>query len=116
MMINFIRYDITIKKLTWYQSHLERSLCIAETVLQLQLLKIRVSCVIPKILKLVVLVDSLYLEIREGSGAEMFTGQIKIPDISCVNVSASYFLYSGRYDSSKLGFQSLPGFIPKQDT
>ena len=28
----------------------------------------------PKILKLVVLVDSLYLEIGEGSGAETFTG------------------------------------------
>ena len=25
-------------------------------------------------------------------------------------------LYSRRYDSSKLGFQPLPGFIPKQDT
>ena len=44
MMLNVIRYDITIKNLTWYQSHPERSLCAAETVLQLQLLKIRVSC------------------------------------------------------------------------
>ena len=44
MMLNVIRSDITIKKLTWYQSHPERSHCAAETVLQLQLLKIRVSC------------------------------------------------------------------------
>ena len=34
----------------------------------------------------------------------------------CVQNSASYFLYSGRYDPSKLGFQPLPGFIPKHDT
>ena len=30
----------------------------------------------PKILKLIVLVDSLYLEIGEGSDAETFTGRI----------------------------------------
>ena len=29
----------------------------------------------PKILKLIVLVDSLYLEIGEGSGAKTFTGR-----------------------------------------
>ena len=28
---------------------------------------------------------------------------------------ASYSLYSRRYDSSKLGFQPLPGFLPKQE-
>ena len=44
MMLNVIRYDITIKNLTWYQIHPEIILCAAETVLQLQLLNIRVSC------------------------------------------------------------------------
>ena len=44
MMLNVLRYDIAIKNLTWYPSHPERSNCAAETVLQLQLLKIRVSC------------------------------------------------------------------------
>ena len=44
MMLNVIRSCITIKNLTWYQSYPERSLCAAETLLQLQLLKIRVSC------------------------------------------------------------------------
>ena len=44
MMLHVIRSDITIKKLTWYQSHPERSICATKTVLQLQLLKIRVSC------------------------------------------------------------------------
>ena len=44
MMLNVIRYDITIKNLTWYQIHPEISHCAAEIVLQLQLLKIRVSC------------------------------------------------------------------------
>ena len=44
MMLNVLRSDVTIKNSTWYQSHLERSHCAAETVLQLQLLKIRVSC------------------------------------------------------------------------
>ena len=74
MLLNVLRSDITIKKSTWYQSHPERSHCAAETVLRQQLLKIRVSCLKnPKILKLVVLVDSLYLEIGEGSGAKTFT-------------------------------------------
>ena len=31
-------------------------------------------------------------------------------------VSKINFLYLGRYDPSKLGFQPLPKFIPKQDT
>ena len=31
MMLNVIRSDITIKNLTWYQRHPERSLCTAET-------------------------------------------------------------------------------------
>ena len=44
MMLNVIRSEITSKNLTWYQSHPERSHCAAETVLHLQLLKIRVSC------------------------------------------------------------------------
>ena len=44
MMLNVLRSYITIKNLTWYQSHPERSHCAAKTVLQLQLLKIRVSC------------------------------------------------------------------------
>ena len=44
MMLNVIRSDITIKNLTWYQIHPERILCVAKIVLQLQLLKIRVSC------------------------------------------------------------------------
>ena len=70
----------------------------------------------PKILKLVVLVDSLYLEIGEGSRVETFTGRRKIPDIHCVKASASDSLYFGRYDSSKLGFQLLPGFSLKQVT
>ena len=43
MMLNVIRSDITIINLTWYQSHPEKSHCATETVLQLQLLKIRVS-------------------------------------------------------------------------
>ena len=62
----------------------------------------------PKILKLVVLVDSLYLDIGEISGAETFTGQILIPDVHHVKFSASYFPYSRIYDSSKIGFQPLP--------
>ena len=44
MMLNVIRSDITIKNLTWYHNYLEISLCASKTVLQLQLLKIRVSC------------------------------------------------------------------------
>ena len=44
MMLNVIRYYITIKNLTWYHNYPEISLCAAKTVLQLQLLKIRVSC------------------------------------------------------------------------
>ena len=44
MMLNVIRSDITTKNLTWYQSHPEIIPCATETVLQLQLLKIRVSC------------------------------------------------------------------------
>ena len=44
IMLNVIRYDITITKLTWYERHLERILFVAEIVLQLQLLKNRVSC------------------------------------------------------------------------
>ena len=44
MMLNVIRSNINIKNLTWYQSHPEIIHCAAETVLQLQLLKIRVSC------------------------------------------------------------------------
>ena len=44
IMLNVIRYGITIKKLTWYHSYPERSLYVAETLLQLQLLKIRVLC------------------------------------------------------------------------
>ena len=43
MMLNAFIYCISIKNLTWYQSYLERSLCAAEIVLELQLLKIRVS-------------------------------------------------------------------------
>ena len=43
MILNVFRYCITIKNRTWYQIYTERSLCVAETVLQLQLLKIRVS-------------------------------------------------------------------------
>ena len=42
MMLNVIRCGITIKNLTWYQIYPERSLLAAETILQLQLLKIRV--------------------------------------------------------------------------
>ena len=44
MMINFFRYCITIKNITWYQIHPKINLCVAETLLQLQLLKIKVSC------------------------------------------------------------------------
>ena len=44
MMLNVIRSYITIKNLTWYHKYPEISLCAAKTVLQLQLLKIRVSC------------------------------------------------------------------------
>ena len=44
MMISVFRSYITIEILTWYQSHPERSLCAIETLLQLQLLEIRVSC------------------------------------------------------------------------
>ena len=43
VMLNVFIYCITIKNITWYQSYHERSLCAAKTVLQLQLLKIRVS-------------------------------------------------------------------------
>ena len=39
-----------------------------------------------------------------------------MPDLHCVQNSASYSLYSGRYDPSMLGFQPLPRFIPKHDT
>ena len=44
MMLNVFRSCITIKNITWYQSHPERSLCAAERWLQLQPLEIRVSC------------------------------------------------------------------------
>ena len=44
MMIKILRYDITIKNLTWYQIHPKIICCAAEIVLQLQLLNIRVSC------------------------------------------------------------------------
>ena len=44
MMIHDFRYCITIEILTWYQSHPERSLCVAERLLQRQLQEIRVSC------------------------------------------------------------------------
>ena len=44
MMLNVIRFDITIKNLSWYHKYPEISLCAAKTLLQLQLLKIRVSC------------------------------------------------------------------------
>ena len=46
MMLNVFTYCITNEILTWHQSHPEISLCVAETLLQLQLqlLKIRVSC------------------------------------------------------------------------
>ena len=44
MMINVIRYGITIKKLTWYYRYPKRSICATEILLQLQLLNIRVSC------------------------------------------------------------------------
>ena len=57
----------------------------------------------PKILRLVVWVDSLYFDIGEGSGAETFTGLRSILDIHCVKVSVSDSLYSRRYDSSNLG-------------
>ena len=70
----------------------------------------------PKILKLVVLVHLLYLEIGEGSEVEMFTGWIKFCSELFLNISASYSLYSRRYDSSKLGFQPLSGFSLKQVT
>ena len=43
IMLNVIRSEITIKNSTWYHIYHERSLCATETVLQLQLLKIRVS-------------------------------------------------------------------------
>ena len=36
--------------------------------------------------------------------------------LHCIQNSASYLLYSGRYDPSTLGFHPLPEFIPKQDT
>ena len=71
IMLNVLRYDITIKNSTWYQIHPERSHCAAEIVLQLQLLKIEVI-VQPE---LVFLVDSLYLDIGEGSGSKTFTGR-----------------------------------------
>ena len=69
-----------------------------------------------KILKLVVLVDSLYLDIGEVSRDKDFTIQVQIPDVQCVKVSSSDSLYSGIYDSSKLGFQPLPGFSLKHVT
>ena len=56
----------------------------------------------PKILKLIVLVDSLYLEIVEGSGAKNFIGQRKHFDVHYVQVLDSHSLYYRRYDSSKL--------------
>ena len=70
----------------------------------------------PKILKLVVLVHLLYLDIGEGSRAEIFKGQRKNPDVPCVKISSSYSLYSWTYDSSKSRFQPLLGLIPKHDT
>ena len=70
----------------------------------------------PKILKLVVLVHSLYLRIREDWRDKTFTKWIQNPYLYCVQNSASYSLYSRRYDPSKLGFHPLLEFIPKQDT
>ena len=40
----------------------------------------------------------------------------KIHDVPYAKVSASYYLYSRRYDSSKLGFHPIPRFIPEKDT
>ena len=44
MMINVLRYCISNKFITWYQSHPEIILCAPKTLLQLHLLNIRVSC------------------------------------------------------------------------
>ena len=44
IIINVIRSCITIKNLTWYHIYPQIGLCATETLLQLQLLKIRVSC------------------------------------------------------------------------
>ena len=57
------------------------------------------------------MVHSLYLEIGEGSEAKIFTGQRKARAEHFVNVSASDSIYYGRYDSSKSGFQYIPGRI-----
>ena len=42
--VKCFRYCITIKNITWYHIHLEIILSTAKTLLQLQLLEIRVSC------------------------------------------------------------------------
>ena len=47
MMLNVFRSCITIKILTWEKIHLEIILCATKTLLQLQLLEIRVSCLKP---------------------------------------------------------------------
>ena len=44
MMLNVFRYCITIKNITWNQRQPERILCATDTLLQIQLLNIRVPC------------------------------------------------------------------------
>ena len=61
------------------------------------------------------MVHSLYLNIGEGSEDEIFTRQIKFRVEHCVKMSAPDSLYSGRYDSSKSGFEPIPGFFLKHD-
>ena len=75
MMLNVIKYDITITNLTWYQSQPEKESFYSRnnattTTIEDQGFMLEN----PKILKLVVLVDLLYIEIGEASRDEMFTG------------------------------------------
>ena len=44
IVINVIRSGITIKNLRWYHTYPQGILCASKTMLQLDLLKIRVSC------------------------------------------------------------------------
>ena len=62
------------------------------------------------------MVHSLYFEVSEVSEAENCRGLRYNSDVHCVKNPASYSLYSGRYDPSKLEVQPLPESILKLDT
>ena len=61
------------------------------------------------------MVHSLYAEIGEGLGAKIVGAEDKIL-MNTVSKSKPQIRYILRYNPSKLGFQPVSEFIPKQDT